>query len=61
MPWLTPTSGDHHGSTYFQHEKFLELVRRGGKVEVTLEDGMKAVMIGAAAEESARTGMAVGL
>jgi len=52
-------AGDHHGSTFFQHQKFLDLVRHGGKPEVSLEDGMKAVMIGAAAEESARTGRAV--
>ena len=52
-------AGDHHGSTYFQHAKFLDIVRHGGRPEVTLEDGMKAVLIGAAAEESARTGRAV--
>ncbi|MDP3895834.1 MAG: Gfo/Idh/MocA family oxidoreductase [Mesorhizobium sp.] len=50
------SAGDHHGSTFFQHEKFLDLVRHGGTPEVSLEDGLKAVMIGAAAEESARTG-----
>lgn len=55
-------AGDHHGSTYFQHRKFLDLVRSGqGEVEVSLEDGMKAVMIGVAAEESVRTGKAVEL
>lgn len=54
-------AGDHHGSTFFQHEKFLDLVRHGGVPEVSLEDGLKAVMIGAAAEESARTGRAVEL
>jgi myo-inositol 2-dehydrogenase/D-chiro-inositol 1-dehydrogenase len=56
------SAGDHHGSTFFQHQKFLNLVRSGdGKVEVSLEDGMKAVMIGAAAEESVRTGRAIDL
>jgi predicted dehydrogenase len=54
-------AGDHHGSTFFQHQKFLGIVRNGGQPEVTLEDGLKAVMIGAAAEESARTGRAVEL
>jgi predicted dehydrogenase len=53
------SAGDHHGSTYFQHRKFIDLVRHGGTPEVSLEDGMKAVLIGAAAEESARTGRAV--
>lgn len=54
-------AGDHHGSTFFQHRKFLDMVRNGGNPEVSLEDGMRAVMIGAAAEESARTGRAVEL
>ncbi len=54
-------AGDHHGSTYFQHKKFLDLVRHGGSPEVSLEDGLKSVLIGAAAEESARTGRAVEL
>ena len=52
-------AGDHHGSTYFQHERFVALVRDGGVPDVSLEDGAKAVEIGAAAEESARTGMPV--
>jgi hypothetical protein len=51
--------GDHHGSTYFQHEKFLQVVRTGGKVEIGLEDGALAVAIGAAAEESVRTRLPV--
>ncbi len=55
------SAGDHHGSTFFQHEKFLQLVREGGEPEVSLDDGYRAVEIGAAAEESARGGMAVTL
>jgi myo-inositol 2-dehydrogenase/D-chiro-inositol 1-dehydrogenase len=54
-------AGDHHGSTYFQHRKFFDMVRDGGRPEVTLEDGLMAVAIGAAAERSARTGEAVDL
>ncbi|MBA5775920.1 Gfo/Idh/MocA family oxidoreductase [Stappia sp. F7233] len=54
-------AGDHHGSTYFQHRKFIDLVRRGGTPEVSLNDGLVSVMVGAAAEESARTGQAVAL
>lgn len=55
-------AGDHNGSTYYQHRKFLDLLRSGeGEVEVSLEDGMKAVMIGVAAEESVHTGKAVEL
>jgi len=33
----------------------------GAKIEVTFEDGLKAVIIGLAAEESARTGLAIDL
>nr|WHW29419.1 putative oxidoreductase [uncultured bacterium] len=53
-------AGDHHGSTYFQHRKFLEMVRSGsGKPDVTLEDGLWSVRVGEAAEQSARSGHAV--
>ena len=53
-------AGDHHGSTYYQHKRFIDLVRAGhGRPEVGAEDGLWSVMVGAAAEESARTGQAV--
>ena len=54
-------AGDHNGSTYYQHQKFLQVVRSQGRVEVSLTDGLKAVVIGLAAEHSARTGVAVDL
>jgi len=54
-------AGDHNGSTYHQHQKFLEVVRGTSTVEVSLEDGIWAVRIGHAAQESARTGQAVTL
>jgi predicted dehydrogenase len=47
-------AGSHHGSTYYEHQKFLAAVRGEGKVEVTAEDGLRAVAIGMAAEISAR-------
>ena len=53
------SAGDHHGSTFYQHERFLRLIREGGKPEVSLDDGYRAVEIGAAAEESIRSGTAV--
>jgi len=53
--------GDHHGSTFFQHQKFLAMIRNGGVPEVSLEDGMKAVRIGLTAEQSAKTGAAINL
>ena len=52
-------AGDHHGSTFFQHQKFREAVLGHGDVEVTMDDGLKAVIIGLAAEESARRKAAV--
>ena len=48
-------AGDHHGSTFYQHEKFLQVVRGSGKVEVSIDDGIEAVAMGLAAQESART------
>ncbi len=54
-------AGDHHGSTYYQHMGFNRVVRMGGPVDVTLEDGLKAVRIGLAAEQSVREGRAVSL
>ena len=55
------SAGDHHGSTFYQHQKFARLVREGGAPEVTMDDGARAVEIGAAAEESVKTGMPVTL
>lgn len=53
-------AGDHNGSTFYQHQKFLQLVR--GEIEtpeVSLLDGWKAVAMGLAAQLSAQTGQAV--
>ena len=47
-------AGSHHGSTFYEHQKFLAAVRGEGPVEVSAEDGLMAVAIGAAAERSAR-------
>ena len=55
-------AGDHHGSSFFQHQKFRDLVRSGsGSPEVSLEDGLWSVLVGEAAETSARTGQAIEL
>ena len=54
-------AGDHNGSTLYQHQRFNAVVRGQGKVEVALRDGLAAVMIGLAAQESARTGQAISL
>ena len=47
-------AGSHHGSTFYEHRKFIAAVRGEGPVEVTARDGLMAVAIGAAAELSAR-------
>lgn len=52
-------AGDHHGSSFYQHQRFADMVRHGGTPEVTLEDGLWSVRVGEAAELSARTGEAV--
>jgi len=52
-------AGDHNGSTFYQHQRFLDVVRGRGSVEVSLEDGIWAVRMGQAAQQSAATGKAV--
>ncbi|MEZ5865673.1 MAG: Gfo/Idh/MocA family oxidoreductase [Geminicoccaceae bacterium] len=47
-------AGQHHGSTYYQHRAFQDLVRNGGRPAVSLHDGRMAVVMGAAAERSMR-------
>ncbi len=55
-------AGDHHGSSFYQHRKFLEMVQSSnGKPEVSLLDGLWSVRIGEAAELSARSGKAIEL
>lgn len=53
-------AGDHNGSTFYQHQKFVALVRgETDAADVSLNDGWVAVAMGLAAQESARTGQAV--
>ncbi len=52
-------AGDHNGSTFYQHQRFADVVRGKGKVEVSLADGWWAAAMGMAAQESARTGQSV--
>ncbi|MCG3268267.1 Gfo/Idh/MocA family protein [Yoonia sp. I 8.24] len=48
-------AGDHNGSTYYQHQGFLELVRgHRDQPDVSLNDGKIAVLIGMAAQISIR-------
>lgn len=53
-------AGDHNGSTFYQHEGFLALVRgERDAPDVSINDGWRAVTMGMAAQESARTGQSV--
>ncbi|EPJ47892.1 MAG: oxidoreductase domain-containing protein [Osedax symbiont Rs2] len=54
-------AGDHNGSTYYQHLGFFNAITQQGEVEVSVDDGLKAVVIGLAAQHSATTGSAVTL
>ena len=47
-------AGSHHGSTFYEHQRFIAAVRGEGPVDVTARDGLMAVAIGTAAEISAR-------
>jgi len=55
------SAGDHNGSTFYQHQRFNAVVRGKAQVEVSVEDGIRAVAMGLAAQESALTGRAVEL
>ena len=54
-------AGDHNGSTFYQHQRFNAVIRGEGVVEVTADDGLRAVAMGLAAQESARTGQAISI
>jgi myo-inositol 2-dehydrogenase / D-chiro-inositol 1-dehydrogenase len=47
-------AGSHHGSTFYEHQKFYSALIGNNPVEVTAHDGLMAVAIGTAAEISAR-------
>lgn len=52
-------AGDHNGSTFYQHVGFFKAITEGSAVDVSVDDGIKAVILGLAAQESARTGKAI--
>lgn len=54
-------AGDHNGSTFYQHLGFFKAITENAPVDVTVADGLKAVVIGLAAQHSAQTGQAVTL
>jgi myo-inositol 2-dehydrogenase/D-chiro-inositol 1-dehydrogenase len=54
-------AGAHFGSTYYEHLGFLDMVKTGREPDVSLRDGLISVAMGEAAEESAKTGLAINL
>ncbi|MES0862312.1 Gfo/Idh/MocA family oxidoreductase [Ruegeria sp. SCPT10] len=53
-------AGDHNGSTFYQHQGFLELVRgQRAAPDVSLQDGLWAVRMGLAAQQALTTGETV--
>lgn len=61
VPETLLDAGDHNGSTFYQHQRFLEVVRGRGVPEVGFDDGVRAVLMGQAAQLSALEGRAVTL
>ena len=45
-------AGSHHGSTFYEHKGFIKAIQNDTEAEVTMDDGLKAVAIGQAAELS---------
>lgn len=54
-------AGDHNGSTYYQHLGFYQAITENKPVQVSVNDGLKAVVIGLAAQHSAEHGCAVNI
>ena len=55
------SAGAHNGATFYKHQGFYRAITESGPIEVTADDGLKAVVIGLAAQHSAETGNAVTL
>jgi len=53
VPEALLAAGDHNGGTFYQHQRFAEVVRGTVQPEVTLADGKRAVLMGLAAQEAA--------
>jgi len=54
-------AGSHHGSTFYQHQAFAQAIRTGHPPLVSAQDGLMAVVMGAAAERSAAEKRAVSI
>ena len=54
-------AGSHHGSTFYEHKHFINAIQNNTPPEVSLDDGLKAVAIGQAAELSIKEKRVVSL
>ena len=54
-------AGTHHGSTFTKHQKIREAILQGIPPAVSARDGLRAVEMGAAAEQSALVGRPIEL
>ncbi len=54
-------AGHHHGSTYYEHLAFLNAIKNSSNPEVSLHDGLIAVAVGEAAEQSIKEGRLINL
>ncbi len=52
-------NGFHYGASYLEHVKFFKAIQNGGTPEVTLEDGLRSVATGLAAQKSIAEGRPV--
>ncbi len=53
--------GLHHGSSFIEHQHFIDAILTGGDPEVTIDDGLLSVAIGEAAHRSITTGAPVAM
>lgn len=54
-----PYEGQHHGSSYVEHRRFVEAIKNGTEAEVTVEAGLRSVATGVAAQRSIDLGVPV--
>ncbi len=52
-------AGQHFGASYIEHQRFAAALRQGGPAEIGLEEGLRSVATGIAAQRSIASGQAV--
>ena len=54
-------AGQHFGASYIEHQKFAAAVRAGAPAEIPLDEGLRAVAVGLAAQRSIASGAPVAM